>query len=89
VVLLDESRRKGTRRPAVYVGQTAHTPEQRFAKHKSGSKHSRVVRDFGIELCPSLYERFNPIPSRTEAERVEAKLGKALRRLGFTVYGAH
>ena len=89
VVLLDESRRLSTPRDAVYVGQTAKSPEARFAQHKRGEHHSRVVRDYGIELCPALHERFNPIATRPEAELREALLGECLRRLGYTVYGGH
>ena len=89
VIALDDSRRKDTERRAVYVGQTAKTPEARLAQHKSGERHSRVVRDFGIELCPDLYERFNPISTREGAEAREVRLAEGLRRLGFTVYGGH
>jgi predicted GIY-YIG superfamily endonuclease len=89
VIQLDDSRRRATRRPAVYVGQTAKTPEERFAQHKRGERHARVVRDHGVLLCPLLFERFNPIDSRQAAEQAEVRLGEALRRLGFTVYGAH
>lgn len=89
VIKLDESRGQGTSRPAVYVGQTAKSPEERFEQHKRGERHSRVVRDHGVCLCPELYERFNPIGSRVDAEVAEARLAEALRRLGFTVYGGH
>ena len=89
VIALDHSRRKGTERRAVYVGQTAKTPEARFDQHKSGERHSRVVRDFGLGLCPELYERFNPIGTREGAEAREVRLAEGLRRLGFTVYGGH
>jgi hypothetical protein len=90
VVRLDASKVRGSdARPAVYVGQTAKTPEQRFECHKRGERHSRVVRDHGVELCRDLYERFNPLGSRSEAELMEARLAEGLRRLGFTVYGGH
>jgi hypothetical protein len=89
VVRLDDSRRRNTPRPAVYVGQTAKDPVKRFEQHTKGERHSRVVRDYGQFLCPELYRRYNPIGSRTEAEAREARLAECLRRLGFTVYGGH
>jgi hypothetical protein len=69
-----------------YVGQSCHPPEIRFWQHKTGYKGNRFVKQFGLGLCPGLYERFNPIGTRREAERIEAKLTKSLRRKGHGVW---
>ena len=58
VIELDESLRQGTGKPAVYVGQSAKTPEERFEQHLRGERASRYVRDHGVRLRPRLY---NPI----------------------------
>ncbi len=41
--------------PSVYVGQSVHPPEERFAQHGAGYKASRYVRNHGRWLRPSLY----------------------------------
>jgi hypothetical protein len=86
VIELDESKRRGTPMPAVYVGQTAHTPEQRLAKHLSGERSSRHVRGHAVQLRPDLYERYNPLATRVEAEAKEAWLADLLRSEGYDVY---
>ena len=69
-----------------YVGQSCHPPETRFWQHKQGYKGNRFVKDFGLGLCPRLYERFNPIGARKEAEMIEVKLTESLRREGHGVW---
>src|SRR5256886_13210852 len=39
-------------KPAVYVGMTGLTPEERFAKHKAGIRANRYVQRFGLRLLP-------------------------------------
>jgi hypothetical protein len=72
--------------PCFYVGQSCHPPEIRFWQHKQGYKGNRFVKEFGLGLCPRLYERFNPIHSRKEAERIETLLTEMLRRKGHGVW---
>ena len=80
--------------PNVYVGQTALTPEERFAQHKVGYKTSRYLwkggkgtgQWLGLWLKRRLYERYNPIETRAEAERLELWLAEQLRRKGYTVF---
>jgi predicted GIY-YIG superfamily endonuclease len=86
VVELDESKRRGTPNPAVYVGQTVHSPEQRLAQHLSGEHSSRHVRGHAVQLRPDLYEEHNPLPTRAEAEAKEAWLADQLRSEGYDVY---
>ena len=89
VIELDDSLRKGTVKPAVYVGQLAKAPEERFAQHLRGERASRYVRDHGVRLRPRLYNAYQPVKTRAEAEALERRVGERLRRRGFTVYGAH
>src|SRR5207245_9452606 len=49
-------------KPAVYVGMTGLTPEERFAKHKAGIRANRYVQRFGLRLLPRLYAYANPMP---------------------------
>ena len=69
-----------------YVGQSCHPPETRFWQHKKGYKGNRFVKDFGLGLCPQLYEKFNPIATRKEAEIIEFKLAESLRNKGHGVW---
>ena len=89
VIELDESLRKGTEKPAVYVGYSAKTPEERFAQHLRGERASRHVRDHGVRLRPRLYRSYPAATSRPEAEALERHVADRLRRRGFTVYGGH
>jgi hypothetical protein len=86
VIELDESKRRGTPKPAVYVGQTVYSPEHRLAKHLSGERSSRHVRGHAVKLLPDLYEEHNPMATRGEAEAKEAWLADLLRSEGYDVY---
>lgn len=72
--------------PCFYVGQSCHPPETRFWQHKKGYKGNYFVKKFGLGLCPHLYEGFNPIATRKEAESIEAVLAESLRRKGHGVW---
>ena len=70
----------------VYVGQSSRKPALRFEQHKEGYKANKYARVHGIKLRPDLYEKYNPIPTRKDAEEIEAMLGQELRRRGFGVW---
>jgi hypothetical protein len=72
--------------PCYYVGQSCHHPETRFWQHKNGYKCNRFVKEFGLGLCPQLYESINPIASRKEAEIIEGGLTEHLRTKGHGVW---
>jgi hypothetical protein len=88
VVELDESKHKAGVLEPLYVGSTALTPEERLAKHLSHERSSRHVRGHAVGLRPELYEQYNPLPTRQEAEAKEAWLANELRALGHDVYSA-
>lgn len=70
-----------------YVGQTVYNPEIRFNQHKEGGKLSNsYVRDYGLRLCPEEYEKYNPIPTRQDAEELEKYLAERLRSQGHGVW---
>jgi hypothetical protein len=74
---------------AVYVGETATTPEERFAAHRAGgSKAAKVVARRGVRLRPDLYPPEGPFAARAEALRFERRTGNRLRHRGYRVYGA-
>ncbi len=73
----------------LYVGQTAHTPEQRLQNHLTGHRASRIVRQHGGHLRPDLYEHLGPYDDREHAEKVERILAEVLSSWGFVVYGGH
>lgn len=74
---------------AVYVGETATTPEQRLAKHLAGGlRASKVVTRRGRGLRPDLFPAEGPFASRSEALRFERRTGNRLRHRGYRVYGA-
>lgn len=72
-------------RPALYVGQTGLTPEERFQKHRSGVKANAFVRDHGVRLRPDLYEHLPAFPWRQAVEE-EKRLAEALRAQGCAVW---
>lgn len=77
----------GLELPCVYVGQSWHSPEKRFAIHKAGGFHasSIVVRN-GIRLRPDLYEHLPRVRTKEEAEELEAAHARNLAGLGFHSY---
>ena len=71
----------------VYVGQTAHTPEERFAQHKAGGRLAAAKPfAFGIRLRPDLTRNIGPFRTRLEAEAAEAAVAKALQLQGRRVF---
>ena len=70
----------------VYVGQSSRKPELRFEQHKEGYKSNKYARVYGIRLRPELYEKYNPIPTRGDAEIIEKMLGESLRKKGLGVW---
>ena len=81
-------RLEGDGGPGVYVGESAKTPEQRFAQHKAGQRRSRVVEREGVELVPFLYDHLNPMVKEI-AQLQEALLADDLEALGLRVEGGH
>ena len=76
----------------LYVGMTAHTPNERFNKHIKGHRNkkgfkvsSRVVEKYGLYLRPSLYSTFNPL-TREDAALMERQLANSLKKRGYAVW---
>jgi len=72
--------------PCVYVGQTAKSPDDRFDQHKAGIKANRYAKKYGLRLRYKLFEKYNPIATRKEAEYKEELLAEHLRKRGFAVW---
>lgn len=72
--------------PCYYVGQSCHPPEIRFWQHKNGYKGNRFVKEYGLGLCPRLYQKYNPMATRKEAETIEVWLTEKLRSSGHGVW---
>lgn len=71
----------------LYVGQTAHTPEHRFAQHKAGGKLAAgKPHKFGIRLRYDLMKAISPLSSRRKAERAEKAVAEALEKRGHKVF---
>ena len=70
----------------VYVGQSSKNPEIRFEQHKEGYKANKYAKYYGIKLRPDIYEKYNPIPNRKDAESLEKYLGEKLRDRGIGVW---
>ena len=71
----------------VYVGQTAHSPEERFAQHKAGGKlAARRAYRFGVRLRYDLMQGIGPFPSRKQAEAAEKAVAAALEKRGHRVF---
>ena len=73
--------------PPLYVGQTAHTPQHRFAQHKEGGKlAASKPHKFGLRLRYDLMVGIRRFSTRKEAERAEAVVAKVLERRGHQVF---
>jgi hypothetical protein len=71
----------------VYVGQTAHTPEYRFAQHKAGGMLAAVKPyRFGVRLRYDLMAGIGPFASRQQAEAAEKAVAAALEKRGHRVF---
>lgn len=70
----------------MYVGSSFKSPDERFDQHKEGYRSNRFAREFGSRLLPEVFEQYNPIPSRAEAEELEAYLAGRLRKKGWGVW---
>jgi hypothetical protein len=71
----------------LYVGQTAHTPEQRFTQHKAGGKLAATkAHKFGLKLRLDLMKGIGPFSTRQEAESAEKAVAEALERRGHKVF---
>tara|TARA_Y100000992_G_scaffold165135_1_gene110912 strand:+ start:840 stop:1160 length:321 start_codon:yes stop_codon:yes gene_type:complete len=70
----------------MYVGQSSKKPELRFDQHKEGYKSNKYAKVYGEKLRPDFYEKYNPIPTRKDAEEIEKMLGEYLRKKGLGVW---
>lgn len=79
-------------KPCIYVGSSSKTPEERFYEHVNGIRNprgplfSRVVYKYGVRLCPRLYEKYNPMTTREEAQAKEKELTVKYRKRGCTTW---
>lgn len=69
-----------------YVGQSAKKPLIRFKQHKDGYKSNTYAKRFGMKLAPNFYEKYNPIPTRKDAEELETYLAMKLRKERYGVW---
>ena len=71
----------------VYVGQTAHTPEHRFAQHRAGGRLAagKPCR-YGVKLRYDLMKGIGTFTSRADAEAAERAVADALTRRGHRVF---
>ena len=80
-------------KPCIYVGSSSKKPEERFYEHINGIRNpkgrplfSRVVFKYGIRLRPRLYQKYNPMITREEAETKERELTAKYRKRGYTAW---
>jgi hypothetical protein len=77
-------------RTPIYVGQTALSAEDRFAKHKAGVKASKWVTRYGLHVLPELALTYAEMSTVSESEAAEVELAQTLRDAGtYCVYGGH
>ena len=73
--------------PPVYVGQTAHAPEYRFAQHKAGGRLAAgKPHRYGVKLRYDLMAGIGTFSSRAAAEAGERAVAEALTRRGHRVF---
>ena len=69
-----------------YVGQSAKKPPVRFRQHEEGYKSNTYAKRFGLRLVPEYYEKYNPIPTRKDAEELEEYVAMKLRKERYGVW---
>ena len=74
---------------AMYVGETAKTPEARFAQHKEGGQKAvGIVCEYGVRLRQGFTRGVGPFATRQEARREERRIGNRLNaRKHYKVWG--
>ena len=72
-------------KPFVYVGMTGLDPDVRFDKHKAGIQANSFVTDYGVQLLPALYDKYNPMAYKA-AQAMEVELAIALQAKGYGVW---
>lgn len=71
----------------LYVGQTAHSPEERFAQHKAGGMLAAgKPHRFGVRLRYDLMKGIGPFTTRRHAEAAEMAVAGALEKRGHRVF---
>jgi hypothetical protein len=73
------------KKPCVYVGMTARTPEERFDQHKSGYKSAKYAKKYGIRLKPRLFASHNPM-TYEDACAMEKEKARRLKNRGYGVW---
>ena len=73
--------------PPLYVGQTAHSPEHRFAQHKAGGRLAgRKPHRYGLRLRWDFMAGIGPFTTRQEAEKAERVVATVLKKRGHRVF---
>jgi hypothetical protein len=71
----------------LYVGQTAHAPEHRFAQHKAGGRLAAgKAHRYGRKLRYDLMKGIGPFSTRADAEAAERQVAAALEKRGHRVF---
>ena len=71
----------------LYVGQTAHSPEERFDQHKAGGKLAAgKPHRFGVRLRYDIMKGIGPFKTRKESEAAEMAVASALEKRGHRVF---
>lgn len=71
----------------LYVGQTAHDPEHRFAQHLAGGRLAAgKAHKYGVKLRRDLMAPIATVATRAEAEAAEKAVAEALTRRGHRVF---
>src|SRR5687768_3149565 len=71
----------------LYVGQTAHDPEHRFAQHKAGGRlAASKAHRFGTKLRWDLMKSAPTCATRKQAEAAERAVAEALKKRGHRVF---
>jgi hypothetical protein len=87
LVLLDYRDRR-TEAFGIYVGMSRYSPAQRFDQHKAGIRAAGSVLKRGLEVLTGPTLHLQRI-ARSEAERIEFELARALTEAGLLVKGGH
>ena len=73
------------KKPCIYVGMTARTPEERFDQHKRGYKFAKYMQKCGIRLKPPLFASHNPMTYKDACD-MEKEKARRLRNRGYAVW---
>lgn len=72
-----------------YVGQSAHSPEERYRQHRLGIRAGRGVQGSAVSIAWRWFEKRPRYKLQSQAKQEETALAERMRSKGLVVRGGH